>query len=119
MQIQLLKCALLLLANRSYNQSLTDSQYRFFAHQKAPHLFLLCYSLVSLKLNSESPWYANLSAVGYCSPQRAQRKINYKRKPSHQTRSSVKAAASLHLTGMVLLPEIQNLSLNDRTKNLV
>lgn len=79
MQIQLLECALLLLANVSQNQSHTDSQFTFFAHQKVPHLLLLCSSLVSLKLNSQSPRYSNLSAVGSCFPQR---KINYERKPN-------------------------------------
>lgn len=42
-----------------------------FYPPKVPHLFLLDYSLVSLRQNRQSPQYCNLSAVGYYSLQRA------------------------------------------------
>lgn len=64
-----------------------------FYSLKVPHLFLLSYSLVSLKQKSQSPQYCNLSAAGYCSLQRAWRESNFK-KPLLIKHDLVKATVS-------------------------
>lgn len=98
--------------------NLTLTVHIFCSPKSTSFILALLFPCI-IKLNSQSPRYSNLSAVGYCSPQRAQGKINYKRKPSYQTWSGIKAAASLHLTEMILLPEIGNLNLNDGKEYLV